>query len=47
MKRWNVFFCVALLAALGSTALPQTKAKARARSGAKPVTVTLVRWPYT
>ncbi len=47
MNRAKVFFSVALLATLSLTALPQTKAKARVRSADRPVTVTLVRWPYT
>ena len=48
MNRKRIFFSVALLTALSLTALPQTKLKAKAsRSTAKPVTVTLVRWPYT
>jgi len=54
MNRWSsrFFFSIALLAALGLTALPQAKTKSHAapssgKSSGKPVTVTLVRWPYT
>ncbi|MFN7928088.1 MAG: hypothetical protein U0Y68_09095 [Blastocatellia bacterium] len=47
MKPMRVFSCVALLAALSFTALPQAKTTPRTRRAAKPVTVTLVRWPYT
>lgn len=37
--------CVALLLIFSVTGWPQTKH--RATIGRKPVTVTLVRWPYT
>jgi hypothetical protein len=48
MNRRNIFFSLALLTALSLTALPQTKPKTKVvRSTGKPVTVTLVRWPYT
>ena len=48
MNRRSIFFSLALLMALSLTGLPQTKTKAKAdRSTGKPVTVTLVRWPYT
>ena len=48
MNRRSIFFSVVLLAALSLTALPQTRPKNRAaKTSAKPVTVTLVRWPYT
>jgi hypothetical protein len=48
MNRRSIFFSVVLLAALSLTALPQAKPKSRAvKPGGKPVTVTLVRWPYT
>lgn len=48
MNRRSIFFSFLLLAALSLTALPQTKPKSRtAKPRAKPVTVTLVRWPYT
>ncbi|HEX9001067.1 MAG TPA: hypothetical protein VGB07_14270 [Blastocatellia bacterium] len=47
MNRRSIFFSVVLLAALSLPALPQTKSKNRtAKPGGKPVTVTLVRWPY-
>lgn len=44
--RGNLFCCAALLAALSLTVLARPQAKPRANH-AKPVTVTLVRWPYT
>lgn len=48
MNRRIIFFSFILLAAFGLTALPQTKPKHRAaKPSDKPVTVTLVRWPYT
>jgi hypothetical protein len=48
MNRWNFLFSFALLALLGLTVLPQSKGKSRPpRAQVKPVTVTLVRWPYT
>lgn len=48
MNRWSLLFSFALLALLGLTALPQSKGKSRTiKATAKPVTVTLVRWPYT
>lgn len=48
MNRRIIFFSFVLLAALSLTALAQTKPKNRAvKPSDKPVTVTLVRWPYT
>jgi len=48
MNRKIIFFSFVLLAALSLTALSQPKPKNRAvKSNDKPVTVTLVRWPYT
>ncbi len=48
MNRRTIFFSFVLLAALGLPALPQSKSKSPAvKPGSKPVTVTLVRWPYT
>jgi hypothetical protein len=50
MNRWSKQLCwsAALLVLLALTALPQTKPRSRrATPRAKPVTVTLVRWPYT
>ncbi len=46
MNLGKLFCCVALLAALSVNASPQTKSKP-GLNHAKPVTVTLVRWPYT
>lgn len=47
MKRRILFYGILLLATLPLTVLAQSKPKARTRSADKPVTVTLVRWPYT
>ena len=47
MKRRILFFSVMLLMALCLTPLAQTKGRGRLSRKDKPVTVTLVRWPYT
>ncbi|HMX29768.1 MAG TPA: hypothetical protein PKC13_29550 [Blastocatellia bacterium] len=46
MNLGKLFCCAALLAALSVNALPQPKSRTRANH-TRPVTVTLVRWPYT
>lgn len=39
---------IAFLLAMSSIAAAQTKAKSRTtKPAAKPITITLVRWPYT
>lgn len=46
--RIRMALCCGLLLSLAVTAASQSKGKHRpARSGARQVTVTLVRWPYT
>lgn len=47
MKRRILFYSIVLLATLPLFVFGQSKSKARARSADKPITVTLVRWPYT
>jgi hypothetical protein len=47
MKRRILYFSLVLLAALSLPTVAQTKAKSRASRNDKPVTVTLLRWPYT
>lgn len=47
MHRRNLLCCAALLVALSLTTLARPQTKSRAPRHAQPVTVTLVRWPYT
>lgn len=47
MNRRILFFGALLLALLPLSALAQTKANRRASRNDKPVTITLLRWPYT
>lgn len=47
MNRRILFFGVLLLATLSFSVLAQPKAKRATSKTDKPVTVTLLRWPYT
>lgn len=50
MKRTTTILLLStvLLLTVGSIAAAQTKAKSRpTKPAAKPITITLVRWPYT
>jgi hypothetical protein len=48
MRRINALVCLAVLLSLALPALAAPKSKPKATGkGARVVTVTLVRWPYT